>query len=215
MKPIALNLLLLVTTLLSGQSFNLQLGTSVSQINWVLSIDENSFNYYEQPKVGFSGFLGIEYLENKHFNLSSNIGYIQKGAKSVKNRVAPHSDIYSSTFEESIRLDYFSVNTIIEGKIPIKDKWIPFLGIGPRFDYIVNHSEEFSVLKESGDLNELSVGFLMAGGVKFRLPKMQFGLRADYYLNVNDIAEVKQSSETGLKITDQTMAINFIVGYLF
>ncbi|MCD4665529.1 MAG: outer membrane beta-barrel protein, partial [Bacteroidales bacterium] len=112
-------------------------------------------------------------------------------------------------------LDYLSVNTTLDIKFPVKDQLFPFISIGTRFDYLINHSQEFDGLKELDEQSQFSYGFILGGGIKYQISKIQFGLRGDYYLNLKKIAEWPAEPENlGGEISDKTIIINLIVGYI-
>ena len=71
--------LFLITEFSIGQIVKLQLGR-----NWSVLKDGKSTQYYDplkgfdEPFSGYSLFIGIDYLNLKVLNLSSNLGYITK-----------------------------------------------------------------------------------------------------------------------------------------
>ena len=68
--------LLSIAAVANGQTIKIQNGISWSRLSWELNDFGNSG--YDDYIVGYAGFLGVEYLRQKHFNLSTSVGYLQK-----------------------------------------------------------------------------------------------------------------------------------------
>ena len=99
-------------------------------------------------------------------------------------------------------------------KYPIKEKIIPFISFGPRFDYLIGYTKQFNALNEVDVLKNYSIGLILGGGVKYDLSRIQIGLRADYYLNFDKIADwPAQTGNLGGKVKDKTMILNLMIGY--
>ena len=67
---------------LQAQTLTIQGGTTFSRLKWFNGGDSD-FKRYEKTLIGYSGFVGVDYLEKKHFNLSTNAGFIRKGGKEI------------------------------------------------------------------------------------------------------------------------------------
>jgi hypothetical protein len=108
------------------------------------------------------------------------------------------------------KLDYFSFNTVIDFKYPLPNKISPLVSIGPRIDYLLNYSKDFEWLKNENSLKELSYGLIIGAGIKYELSKIEVGIRADYYLNFNDIAKLKDRN-LDINVKDNTFTINLLI----
>jgi hypothetical protein len=144
-KPIKimkhLNLLvfgLLLSNLAFGQTLKIQTGTTLSQLDWKLGILD--IDPYSETMIGYSVFAGMDYLENMYFNLSSNFGFIRKGGKGTITFTTETGETIDEKTEKA-KLNYFSVNTTFDLKYPIKDRIIPYISVGPRFDYLTSYSK--------------------------------------------------------------------------
>jgi hypothetical protein len=190
-----------------GQILKIQVGTSLSSLDWKLNTWGSQFS---KTLVGFSGSIGIDYFAKKNFNLSSNLGFLTKGGVE-KTGLTDASGF--PTDEEIVRqakLNYVSFNTCIDLKYPLKEAFIPYLSVGPRIDYLISHSKEFDIV----DHKNISYGLVIGAGIKYDISKVQFGLRGDYFLNFNKIAEWQaQPGNLGGQITDKTILISLTIGY--
>jgi hypothetical protein len=74
---------------------------------------------------------------------------------------------------EKAYLDYLTVNTTLDVKYPIKDRIIPFISVGPRCDYLTSYSKEFDGLNNINALKDYNIGFILGGGLKYDLLKIQ------------------------------------------
>lgn len=202
---------LLLSSLASGQTVKIQTGTTVSKLDW--EIGNMNFSPYNETLIGYSVFAGIEYLENKFFNLSSNLGVVRKGGKEKVTYVTETGELIDKKTEKAT-LDYITVNSTFDIQYPIKDKVLPFMSVGPRFDYLISYSNVFDSLKEIDALKKYNIGLILGGGIKYDLSKVQIGLRADYYLDFYKVADwPAQTGNLGGKVNDKTVTLNFMIGY--
>jgi hypothetical protein len=215
MKKTGLVLLGLAFAILTNaQVIKIQGGTSFSTLNWKLNINGAAIApFYNETLIGYSFFAGVDYVDKKYFNLSGNIGFISKGGKSETQLTDQYGETYG-TVTEKPTLNYLSVNTTVDLKYRIKEMIIPFIGFGPRVDYLISNSKQFDGLKEPEELHKISVGLIAGGGLKYNLSAFQFGLRADYYLDFTKVAEwTIESTRSSGEITVNTFSINLTVGY--
>lgn len=213
MKRLGLLITGLTFSILSyGQVIKIQGGTSLSKLDWQISgLDLGQYN---EPLVGYVFFIGLDYLDKEYFNLSSSCGLIRKGGKDEELIVAPSEELSGETMIEKAILDYFSVNTMIDLKYPVKETFLPFISIGPRLDYLVNNSKTLDSLDEIHGLNVLSLGLTLGCGVKYELLKFQIGLRTDYYLNFTKIADWSASSlNIDGEVNNNMFSISLTFGY--
>lgn len=190
-----LSIALLVTVLSFGQTLKFQSGVSISTIDMQTSGSTTGLTKENKRLVGYSFFVGMDYLQHKNFNLSSNIGMLRKGGQSMFYTNWGYGQGIKAT------LDYLSLNTTFDFQFPIEDKVIPFISFGPRVDLLLNSISEY---------NKFNYGLLLGGGLKYPLSdKLQLGLRADYYLNLRDITKTGQDRT----ISDKTFTTNLVLGY--
>jgi len=212
MKKIGLVLIgLTITIFANGQTLKVQGGTSISKLDWILN--GSNVGLYDKTLIGYSIFTGIDYFNKQYFNLSSNVGMIRKGGKD-ELQLTDQSGLPIQTIIDKPTLDYLSINTTIDFKYRIKEIISPFISFGPRFDYLLNSSKQFDVLKQVGGLNRTSIGLILGAGLKYDISNLQFELRADYYLDFTKVADwTIENSMGGGKILVNTFTINLGIGY--
>jgi hypothetical protein len=190
-----LSIALLVTVLSFGQTLKIQSGVSISNIYIQTSGSSDNLTQDNKRLVGYSFFVGMDYLQHKNFNLSSNIGMLRKGGQSMFYSTWGYGQGIKAT------LDYLSLNTTCDFQFPIEDKITPYISFGPRVDVLLNPISEYS---------SINYGLLIGGGLKYPLSdKLQLGLRADYYLNLRDISKTGQART----VSDKTFTTNLVLGY--
>lgn len=202
---------LILSNLSFGQIIKIQTGATLSKFDWKIgNLDLEPFN---ETLIGYSVFAGMDYFEKKFFNLSSNLGFIRKGGKGKITFTTATGEPIDEKSEKA-KLGYFTVNTTLDLKYPIKDKITPFISVGPRFDYLASYSKVFDGLNEIDELKKYNIGLILGGGIKYDLSKIQIGLRADYYLNFEKVADWPlQTGNLGGEINDRTITLNLIIGY--
>jgi hypothetical protein len=208
MKPIVTYALLVLATTSFGQKIKFQGGTSFSKIYY-----GNGYGgvYSTGTSVGYSFFVGADYLDKPYFNLSSNIGLIRKGSEG--KIYVTHFTIGGNILRDPI-FEYISANTLIELKCPTTKKFFPFISIGPRADYLISDvSPMMTSINLVGPLQKISYGLLLGGGLKYELAKFQFGLRSEYYLNFNSIAKAGPTNDGYGRLYDKTFTLNVTLAY--
>lgn len=194
-----------------GQTLKIQTGPSFSSLDF--RVDGISTRPYNETLIGYSIFMGVDYLDKKYFNLSSNLGLLRKGGKQTILLISYFGDPGTERIDNA-RLDYLSLNTLIDLKYPITDKITPYLCFGPRIDYLVGISKEFDPLTLDNEIFRLNYGFILGGGLKYDLTKFQIGIHADYYINCNKIADWPAViPNLGGTIADKTFTLNLSLGY--
>lgn len=64
-----------------SQTLRVNLGTSISKLDWQYYDGGGNEKYYEDPQYGYSFSLGMEYLEHKYFSVSSDLLLYNSGGK--------------------------------------------------------------------------------------------------------------------------------------
>lgn len=214
MKKTGLLLIGLTIAILSnGQTIKIQGGTSFSKLDWQMKgMFTNSL--YNETMIGYSIFAGLDYLDKQYYNLSTNIGMIRKGGQDEFALIDQNGELTGQTITEKSTLDYLSINTMVELKYRIKEMVTPFISFGPRFDYLVCHSSHFDNLEDFDELKSISVGLILGGGLKYDISNLQFGLRADYYLDFTKVADwsIENTGNSG-EVTVNTFTLNLTIGY--
>jgi len=200
---------------LFGQTFNLQIGPSFSKSKWE-NIWLAEHTLLKDKVIGTNASLGIEYWDNTYFNLSSSLGFIQKGGKdSIQFEFGPPEPIPFTFYK--LKLNYLTVNTCVIVKIPVRDVIIPYLLAGPRVDYLVSYKEDAAIIKDYVDIDKvtyLSFGFITGIGIRYELDKLQLGVVFNYLINLNNLVDYKWTNAGPTrKISDNTFTLNFQIGY--
>ena len=204
---------LAITLFANGQIVKIQGGTSFSQLGLKTDMVDRVY-LNNETMLGYSIFAGIDYLDKKHFNLSSNIGMIRKRGRGSVSHTSYGGDL-SFALSEKLSLDYLSVNTTMDFKYPI-EKISPFISFGPRFDYLLHSNNNPYVTQSNFDaIKSTSFGLILGGGLKYDISKLQFGLRADYNLDFSKKIAEWPDLETGsvCDILVNVFTVNLSIGY--
>lgn len=199
-----------IAIIAKGQMIKIQAGPAISQLKWQLKGIDAEF--FPQVLTSWAFLAGVDYMERRYFNLSSNIGMIRKGGRDEIMVTDPNGNHTGEYITSKPHLDYLTVNTCID--FMLKKKLKPFIGIGPRFDYLLSYSKEFDKLDTLKDLRHTSFGLLLGTGLKYDVSRLQFGLRADYYLDFTKVADwPAESNRFGGRISVKTLTVNVSIGY--
>lgn len=195
---ILLLLPLFISTRSSSQILRLSAGVSASsmEFNYTPLSD-----YYDINIIKPAVFIGVSYLNRKHFNLSTNGGYLQKGGKEKVAFTDGSGNDIGEGYDGPV-FGYVSLNTTADIKIPINNL-TPYISIGPRIDYLISDNNRLS------DPNKISYGGLLGVGVSLAVNKMHIGLQAAYLPSFNNVIE----PEYGLNGSEQTFLTSLVLGY--
>ncbi len=159
-----LSTVLLISSFSFGQLLKIQSGISISNLDWKLG--SYDWKYDNEKLIGYSFSVGLDYLDKKYYNLSSNITLLKKGGK-----VTATAENVSDRILQ-VNMDYLSLNTTFELKYPIRNKITPFISYGPRLDMLLN--EMYLT-----NYNKYNYGLLLGGGLKYDINRIQIGFRMD------------------------------------
>lgn len=204
--------MIVFTDVLSAQIIKVQTGLTFSKLNW--EIDEFNTEEYDDFTINYMGMVGVDYFEHRLYNLSSNLGVFNKGGQSEVQYITLNG---TETQIEKLRLNYLSFNTCIDLKMPYKDFVIPYISLGPQFDYFIGSSNNDDAILDIESFKKYTLGLILGGGVKFNVEKFQFGVQANYYVEFGDIADYSSDYYgTNLgrsKIQSKLFMLNLVIGY--
>jgi hypothetical protein len=216
--------LMIIAFISHGQTIFLKFGPSFSNIKE--QIPSDYISEIGKDIIGFDAIVGVNYLNFKYFNLSSGIGFIQKGG-TVTQAIHGNDPTWHN---DTARLNFLTINTTFNLKIPIIKFIEPYIFFGPRLDYLFSYSEKNGYLFKDYDyykkLNKVIYGILLGGGINFKVKRFQLGLGFDYYINMNKLVDYSQTNyvtgyggtgswEYTSKISDNTFTINALIGFKF
>ena len=128
--------------------------------------------------------VGIDYLEHKHWSLSSEIGYLTLGGEE-KNILVGEEE--RKDFTESKK--YVQVNTTFRVKCNIDNTYF-YAGVGPKLDILIESNEINNYLFAGYSYNRFIWGTKTEIGFYQVLnPKIRVGLNASYLLNIGNTME--------------------------
>ncbi|MCX6303513.1 MAG: outer membrane beta-barrel protein [Bacteroidetes bacterium] len=199
-----------------SQTLNLRFGASVSNLNWVNSASVDQV--FNKNNIGFDLLLGLDYLDHTYFNLSTNLGYVQKGgAGSLLNTSFQSPEGFTET-DVSTKLNYVTVNTLFEVKVPVKNLVVPFIHVGPRVDYLVSYTQSYNLFEHftlDDQLHKTIYGVIGGAGIDFRIKRFKVGVVFDYYWNFNKLVDYTNDFDNYNQVYDRTFTLNLQVGYKF
>lgn len=150
-------------------------GVSSSNLKWVYEGDAASFypDMQYPSLLGYFNKVDLEYFEYKHYNLTTGFGFYQKGSQFINRAYELH-------------LNYLTFDAMLKLKYKIK-KVLPHFVVGPRFDYLVNHSKEFNEFDQLATLYKNNYGLRYGVGIQYDFGKFDLGLGWQNNFNFNSV----------------------------
>jgi len=186
--------------------FGIRTGGSISQINWNYSnffIDKIDF----QKRIGFSFQAYADLLDKKYLNITTGLGYIEKGGVLNVTLVNEYGDPIGKSKRVS-KINYLTYNIQLKGKYTLK-KIVSYISIGPRIDFTIKYDNIFQEIHDYDKLNEIIYGFVYSIGTGYELKKIMIFMDFSKNINLNKIANFTNStSNIGVNVNDDTMILS-------
>lgn len=144
--------------------------------------------------------LGLNYIKNKWYFLSSNIGFTHKGGYFYKEIINKEESFTRKIDEFSY--NYFSIETLFNVKKCLKSSYLYF-GCGPRFDIRIN-----SPYNSETEVNKTIFGIRLSTGYNYYISDFIIGLNASYYPSFTKYFK-------HINKRDQTFSLGLSLGYRF
>lgn len=207
MKRIALLTVTVLAALsLSAQVVKLDVGTTFSSMQ-----DDTPTHNFTKTLVGNSLTLGVDWLENSWYYLSSEVGYMSTGG-------VDRIDIIEGTGLPIEEIDWrmqrhnIHVNTTLRAKLGSK-KFHAYLGIGPKLDIPVKttmNQDLDDVDNVSFIKNEVMFGLKAEVGVAYNFNDVRVGLNFAYLPDLT-----RQASFLNQTTRNNIFKLGISVGYIF
>jgi len=177
-----------------------------------LSIYTNTNN---ERDWGLNALVGVDYINSKFLYMSSNVGLAQINSK---DSFEPTGEYYptGTVFYSNTRMNFLTLNTTLNFKVPIKNIALPFIRFGPRFDFLLSYKEDEPIFKRMDDLGKIHkflLGLIVGGGINFKIEKIRIGFLFDYYLYTRKMVDYSVSGDVNA-IYYNTYTLNFNIGYI-
>ncbi len=154
--------------------------------------------------------IGLDYMDKGWYVLSSNIGCIRKGGRD--DLYFPGiTDIVQT--EQTIALDYLTLNTTCRIKGTSSDKYTFYAGVGPRLDILLKKHETSNPRMNGSNLSTLPKGNPLVAGLKCEVG-FNYTIIGGYQIGVN-AAWLPSFTHCidGTAVHDRTFTIGLVFGY--
>ncbi|HOY31399.1 MAG TPA: hypothetical protein PKW80_05935 [Bacteroidales bacterium] len=211
MKNKVLILFFLGINTLNAQTLNIKIGPAFSKMHF--SANYNRQINFDEIYTGIAASFKIDYLQKKFFYLSSNFGFINIGGKGYINT---NFDGHVLRVYTKTSLNYLTLNSRFYFKFIDSKKISPFIGIGPRLDYLIHYRDDQQLiypLKEG--LNKSLYGLDLVAGTHYSIKNFQLGVEIEYNHVFNKLVSFPSPFIEGLtdKISVGYCTIGFLFGY--
>lgn len=172
MKKLTLSLIFCTfgTLFIYSQEIFVKNGFTLSRMCAKIPIlDKNITNY--------TVFVGGEYFVHKHYEISSEIGYLVKGGQDEISTVSGYENI-------SKTIPFVQLSTTFRGKLSNKNNAL-FVGVGPRVDISLNGGNSIDYYMAQYNMNRCVVGVKAEAGAKTYFNKIGFGFSTQYSFDIN------------------------------
>ncbi len=186
-------ILLYFSVPLSAQVIKVENGIAITSTKY----EDDSFD----TRTPYQVSLGIDYLHNKWYNLSSEIGYITKGSGGKVNFLFNPGE--NTPYDHyTLSANYITINTTFRLKGDIR-KEIYYIGVGPRVDIKVK--DDIHELADYMSAKSILYGLKCEiGGIYKINDDILIGLNASYLPSFN-----KQFGE----LRERTFTLGLSIGY--
>lgn len=188
----------------------LTLCCSMFALAQTIKIDNGAAIYHAQSKdlnlfsgniTGYSGLVGLEYLEHKHFYLSSELGYLPQGGRGNS-----HGE---PDLTEKESWGYLHANTTFRGKIVVSKTEL-FAGVGPYVNLLPGSDRMKADFWNQYDYHATRVnwGGRMEAGFNEFAGRYKIGVYASYLVGLSGTIKTVAADWDS-----RTLAVYLSVGY--
>lgn len=199
MKKILLPVFLLFYLNSQSQKIHASAGVAISKLDWSIP------GLFKDPVTTAIGDIGLTYLDRKIFDVTSTVGYMQKGGKGIATFTDAAGN-YISTETVKALLNYITVKNAVRVKLPA-GRFKPFVTAGIYAGFLVSANENLN----KSAFKTVNIGGIAGIGFLLKLLKNEIGIQANYLPSFN---KLRNESINGYKSTigDQTFSISAFVG---
>jgi len=218
MKKLLIGMISFFSVSCYSQTVYINGGISHSKLDLTYRAFNDEETKYEDALLGSSFFIGDEYLKQKNFSLSTEIGIYQAGGQYSSEELNKHMMFNSPSI---LRFKYFSINTCFNFN-PLNKKFKLQFQAGPKLDFLIKKNDSiFSGNVQFGGLYRNVFGFITGLGIYYQLNKIQFGINGKYIIGEQKISKWIQidrygsTNYEGIQASHSTCIFNLSVGYNF
>jgi hypothetical protein len=148
--------------------------SQTAKINTGITMSSINHSLFDDNIHPFAFSIEYDYLKKNIFFLSSEIGYIRKGAQ-------------NSEHDLQLQWDYLHFNTSINTYYQF-DKTMVYFGVGTKIDIKIKEND---IAKGDKELKKVIPGAIFSLGiVEYLTPKLSLGIRAGYLVDFMSIGNI-------------------------
>ncbi|MCY0977163.1 hypothetical protein PGH12_01400 [Chryseobacterium wangxinyae] len=173
-------LVLFISCNLFSQKAKLILGGGLSKIN------NSTFPILNKNVFVFSGGVGLDWLENDRYYISSELGYMQIGGKET------NPSLPNPFKEMEKKWGFASLTSTFRYKLPISSTFF-FIGAGPKINISLDSSSAFENTIYDGGLKMKTVNFGLNTelGYMHDWDNFRAGIIGSYLVGISPIADTE------------------------
>lgn len=169
---------------------------------------------YENPIYTYSISLSLNYLNAKYYEVSSRIGWYNKGGNTDIQLVDCNGDIIANNISNT--MGYLQLGTNFRGKLPL-GKFALFAGCGPKIDILLktksNISTNYISPNTDLDLTKRTLKSAVFGinpeiGIMYETDQLRFEISSSYICDLHHI------DKNDLNIKGNSLLLLFSIGLI-
>lgn len=166
------------------------------------SMTRNEYDFFTHTATGYTGRLGIDWLEHRWFYLSSEVGYMATGGMDHIDIMAEHG-IEENVIDWHYRRDNLHFNTTFRFKLAYHD-FHAYLGVGPKVDIPLGSSLNEELFDKS-----VMFGIKTEIGCAYDFSHLRLGINLAYLPDLT-----KQAVPVLQQARNNIFSIGISVGYI-
>lgn len=216
MKRILITIFSLLTvTLVSGQviqSFGIKSGLSIANQTWYYkSLNLTLKKHYRQ---GFYSVVTLDFLQSKYFNITTDIGYCQKGNREKIANTTVNMPEGDGTYKNyDTKFNYFTFSPLLKVKYQTTH-WTPYALMGFRLDYQLSYQSDFYLQAIDSNFHKTIFGLSSGAGLEYKIKNVGINTEFQYHYDLTKLMDTPSSAtNAGLAINNKTFIINIGLKY--
>jgi len=204
----------LTFTFVSGQIVqSIGIHSGLSYTNQVYYFKDSHGSLKKDQRQGFYNGITLDFLKKKYFNITTDLGYCQKGSTeniSIQNTTIPEG---WGTVRADSRFDYLTFNTLLKIKAP-PIPVAPYALAGFRLDYLLSYKTDLKYPPNENDFHKTIFGLTFGAGLEYKIKHIGINMEFHYHYDLTKLTNTPTSpTSPGVTITNKANIIMVGIKY--
>lgn len=201
---------LLLSSIFYGQtvqSVGIKGGLSVANQTWFYK--SINLTLKKDYRHGSYSALTLDFIKSKYFNITTDIGYCQKGCTEKIETTSVNNPEGMGVYKiYNTKFNYFTFSPLLKAKYTTTH-FIPYIIFGGRIDYQLSYQSDLNLKLFENNFHKIIWGLSAGTGMEFKIKNIGIITEFQYLYDLTKLMDTPSSTNnTGLKINNKAYIIS-------